>query len=151
MPGLIEQTENTHIGLFNTIEVPRLQMAQGAEIGSYNIIRGRGKVVMGRNAVIADYCSVLTTTRSAYGMMGEHCPPEFTDPTDADIYIMDDAYVGAYSTICPGVRIGEGAVIGAYSYIMKDVPPNTIIRFKPMKLQSEREWYHQYRKYERKD
>jgi len=150
MPGLIEQEDNTHIGLFNSIEVPRLLLAEGAEIGNYNIIKGNGKVVLGKNAVVSDYCSILTTIRSAYGMMGEHCPPEFTDPTDADIYIMDDAYVGAYSIICPGVRIGEGAVIGAYSYIMKDVPMNTIIRFKPKKLESEREWYHQYRRYERK-
>ena len=150
MPGLIEQEDNTHIGMFNSIEVPRLLLAEGAEIGNYNTIKGNCKVVLGKNAVISDYCSILTTTRSAYGMMGEHCPPEFTDPTDADIYIMDDAYVGAYSIICPGVRIGEGAVIGAYSYIMKDVPANTIIRFKPKKLESEREWYHQYRRYERK-
>ena len=150
MPGLIEQEDNTHIGLFNSIEVPRLLMAQGAEIGNYNTIKGNCKVVLGKNAVISDYCSILTTTRSAYGMMGEHCPQEFTDPTDADIYIMDDAYVGAYSIICPGVRIGEGAVIGAYSFIMKDVPSNTIIRFKSKRLESEREWYHQYRRYERK-
>ena len=149
MPGLIEQADNTHIGLFNSIEVPMLRMTEGAEIGNYNIIKGNGKVVLGRNAVIADYCSILTTTRSAYGMMGEHCPQEFTDPTDADIYIMDDAYVGAYSIICPGVRIGEGAVIGAYSFIMKDVAPNTIIRFKSKRLESERKWYH-HRSYEGK-
>jgi len=147
MPGLIERDERTHIGLFNLIEVPMLTMAQGAEIGNYNIIKGNGKVVMGENAVISDYCSILTTTRSAYGMMGEHCPQEFTDPTDADIYIMDDAYIGAYSIVCPGVRIGEGAVIGAYSYIMKDVPPNTIVRFKSKRLEVERRWYY-HRNYE---
>jgi len=140
--GTIEREDDTYIGPFNLIDDNlHLLMKRGSEIGNYNTIKGNGKVIMGQNAVISDYCSILTTVRSAYGMMGEHAPPKFTDPTDADIYIMDDAYIGAYSVICPGVRIGEGAVIGAYSYIMKDVPPNTIIRFKPKKLETERRWF----------
>lgn len=133
---------NAHIGIHNLINVRDLVMEDGAEIGNYNIIKGNGKVFMGKNSVISDYCSILTTVRSAYGMMGEHCPQEFVDMMDADVYIMDNAYIGAYSTICPGVRVGEWAVIGAYSYIMKDVPPRTIIRFKPRKIETERKLYY---------
>lgn len=59
MPGLIEQEDNTHIGLFNSIEVPRLLMAQGAEIGNYNTIKGNCKGGPGQERRHISYCSIM--------------------------------------------------------------------------------------------
>ncbi len=42
------------------------------------------------------------------------------------ITIKKNARVGAYSTILPGVTIGEGAIVGAGSVVVDDIPPNTI-------------------------
>jgi len=42
------------------------------------------------------------------------------------IKIKRNARIGAYSTILPGVTIGEGAIIGAGSVVTDDVPPHTI-------------------------
>jgi acetyltransferase-like isoleucine patch superfamily enzyme len=136
-----ERHVNSYIGEPNVIEVPLLRMDDGAEIGSFNIIRGMGRVFLGKNAVVSDHCSILTTMRSAYGMMNEHAEPEYSDITDADIYIGENAFVGAYSTICPGVRLMPGAVVGVGSYIMKDVGNDVMIRFKALRLESERIWY----------
>ena len=36
------------------------------------------------------------------------------------------ASIGANATILPGITIGENAMIGAGSVIVKDVPPNTV-------------------------
>lgn len=43
-----------------------------------------------------------------------------------DIVIEDDVWIGYGSTIMSGVRIGQGAVIGAKSVIAKDIPPYAI-------------------------
>ena len=42
------------------------------------------------------------------------------------ILIKKNARFGAYSTILPGVTIGEGAIVGAGSVVVDDIPPNTI-------------------------
>jgi len=36
------------------------------------------------------------------------------------------ASIGANATILPGITIGENAMIGAGSVVLKDVPPNTV-------------------------
>lgn len=40
--------------------------------------------------------------------------------------IEDGANIGANSTICPGIRIGAGSLIGAGSVVTKDVPPQEV-------------------------
>lgn len=40
-----------------------------------------------------------------------------------DIIIEEDCWIGMNVSVCPGVKIGEGSVIGAGSVITKDIPP----------------------------
>jgi acetyltransferase-like isoleucine patch superfamily enzyme len=51
-----------------------------------------------------------------------------------NIEIGNDVWIGAKSTIMSGVKIGDGAVIGAGSVIAKDVPPYTIWVGNPAKM-----------------
>ena len=41
--------------------------------------------------------------------------------------IGNDVWIGSHSVIFQGVNIGNGAVIGAFSTITKDVPPYTVV------------------------
>ena len=43
------------------------------------------------------------------------------------LIIGDGAWLGARSTIMPGITIGEGAVIGAGAVVTKDVPAHTLV------------------------
>jgi acetyltransferase-like isoleucine patch superfamily enzyme len=45
--------------------------------------------------------------------------------------------VGMESMIMPGVTIGDGAVIGACSTVLKDVPPYTVAMGSPAKVVKE--------------
>ncbi|WP_078864206.1 acyltransferase [Streptomyces sp. AcH 505] len=47
--------------------------------------------------------------------------------SSGDIEICDDAWIGFNSTILKGVRIGEGAIIGACSTVTRDVAPYTVV------------------------
>jgi acetyltransferase-like isoleucine patch superfamily enzyme len=44
------------------------------------------------------------------------------------------ARIGANSTILPGVEIGEGALIGAGSVVVKDVPPGAVVAGSPARV-----------------
>lgn len=51
-----------------------------------------------------------------------------------NIIIGDDVWIGAESTICSGVKIGQGAVIGAGSVVTKDIPPYAVACGVPAKI-----------------
>lgn len=45
----------------------------------------------------------------------------------------NDVWLGYRSVILAGVTIGDGAIVGAYSVVTKDVPPYTIVAGNPAK------------------
>ena len=47
--------------------------------------------------------------------------------------IGNDVFVGASSTIMPGVTVGDGAIIGAGSIVTQDVAPGTVVAGNPAK------------------
>lgn len=48
--------------------------------------------------------------------------------------IGNDVWIGANVTIAANVKIGDGAVIGANSYVNKDIPPYSIVYGTPAKM-----------------
>lgn len=44
-----------------------------------------------------------------------------------DIVIGNDVWVGYEAVIMPGVKIGDGAIVGTRAVVTKDVPPYTIV------------------------
>jgi putative colanic acid biosynthesis acetyltransferase WcaF len=50
------------------------------------------------------------------------------------IEIADHAWVGARAFIGPGVRIGEGAVVGATASVYRDVPEWTVVGGNPARV-----------------
>lgn len=114
-----------------------LVIKENASIGSFSNIRCDGKIVIGKNALIAQFCSFIG---------GQY---EFKKGTDVkigsqgfnngEIEIGDDAWIGTHVVILPGVTIGTGAVVGAGSIVTRDVPPYTIVAGNPAKIISKRE------------
>lgn len=51
-----------------------------------------------------------------------------------DIIIENDVWIGAKSVIMSGIKIHNGAVIGANSTVTKDVPPYAIVAGNPAKI-----------------
>ena len=50
-----------------------------------------------------------------------------------DTVIGNDVWIGYEAVIMPGVKIGDGAVIGTRALVTKDVPPYTIVGGVPAK------------------
>lgn len=51
-----------------------------------------------------------------------------------DVYIGDNAWIGAGCTILPGVHIGKNAVIGAGSVVTRDIPDNVLAVGNPCRV-----------------
>jgi len=50
------------------------------------------------------------------------------------IIIENGVMIGMNSTLMPGITVGEGAIIGAKSLVIKDVPPWTIVGGNPARV-----------------
>ena len=50
------------------------------------------------------------------------------------IFIEDNVWIGANCTICGGVRIGKGSVIGAGSVVIRDIPAGVVAAGVPCKV-----------------
>lgn len=104
---------------------------------------GRGEINVGK------YCSITSEVKAFLGMDHNmnnistypfgHRRTELTKLTgiirggryvsirETNINIGNDVWIGYGTTLFRGVTIGDGAVIGAYSTITKDVPPYAIV------------------------
>ncbi|MEW9701688.1 DapH/DapD/GlmU-related protein [Paenibacillus sp. SI8] len=82
-------------------------------------------------------CQLLYAELYEASMLGAKCRLLGTEanPISVGAY----SWLGAGVTVDPGVRIGEGAVVGAGSHVTADVPDYTIAAGKPAKLLRKRE------------
>lgn len=53
------------------------------------------------------------------------------------VHIGNDCWIGASVTICPGVRIGDGVVIGAGSVVTRDIPSGSFAAGVPCRVMRE--------------
>ena len=61
------------------------------------------------------------------GAWEENTPPHLSQlPHKGDTVIGNDVWIGRESVIMPGVKIGDGAIIAAYSVVSKDIPAYTV-------------------------
>ena len=51
-----------------------------------------------------------------------------------DTVVGNDVWIGLDATIMPGVKIGDGAIIGAKSVVTRDVEPYTVVAGNPAKV-----------------
>lgn len=52
-------------------------------------------------------------------------------PHKGDIVIGNDVWLGRECVIMPGVKIGDGAIVAAYSVVTKDVDPYSVVGGNP--------------------
>lgn len=66
------------------------------------------------------------------GAWAENTPPHLSQlPVKGDTVLGNDVWIGRESVIMPGVKIGDGAIVAAYSVVAKNVEPYTVVGGNP--------------------
>ena len=79
--------------------------------------------------------SVTTYPFHIFGSGWEKSAPALSElPLKGDTVVGNDVWFGQNVTVLPGVRIGDGAVIGANSVVGSDIPPYTVASGNPCRV-----------------
>jgi chloramphenicol O-acetyltransferase type B len=95
-----------------------------------------GHVTIGNYSSIGRGCEVLLDPRSVLGDESSHGAPTLARRGDAtlppaDVSIGSDVWIGRQAKILPGIAVGDGAVVGAWSVVTTDVAPFSIVAGNP--------------------
>lgn len=68
-----------------------------------------------------------------YGLTNPTVPLEYRRPKVGGVFLGKHALVYADVILCPGVRLGEGCGVGAFSVVKEDVPEGLLMAGNPLR------------------
>ncbi len=125
--------KGTHIYPGVRIWAPwNLECGDAVGVASGAILYNQGFITLGRRAVVSQGAHLCAGTH-------DHEQPGFPLVT-RPITVGAEAWLGAECFVMPGVVIGEGAVVGARSVVVKDTPAWMVCVGNPAKPVKPRVW-----------
>lgn len=91
-----------------------------------------GIVHIGDNVMMGPDCVIITSNHKFDRLDIPMC--EQGSEKDRPVYIGNDVWIGYRVTILPGVKIGNGCIIGAGAVVTKDVPDYAIVGGNPARI-----------------
>lgn len=108
-----------------------ISLGEGSVVNGECWLDGRMGLSVGNHVSISIGARLLTLGHDPQS-------PNFS-PLGAPIVVEDYAWIGAFATLLPGVRIGKGAVVGAGSVVTRDVAAYVIVAGSPARPVGERQ------------
>lgn len=90
-----------------------LKLGKNTDIGAFTYINAKYGVEIQEGVQIGSHCSIYSFST--------------IDNKQGKVIIKKNAKIGTHSVIMPGVIIGENAIIGAFSFVKKDVGNNMLV------------------------
>ena len=97
-----------------------LKLGYKTDIGAFTYINARNGVVIEDFVQIGSHCSLYSIST--------------IDNKEGQITLKKNCKIGSHSVVMPRVTIGENSIIGAFSFVNKDVPENVVATGVPIKI-----------------
>jgi acetyltransferase-like isoleucine patch superfamily enzyme len=121
----------TRLSNLTRVEHPQhLDIGDNVYIGHFNFIDASGGLSIGEGCQITNYVSVLThSSHVAIRLYGKR----YLDNHDHVGYVRKStaigrySFIGPHSVLMPGVQLGKGSLVSAYSFISSGIYPDFAI------------------------
>ena len=90
------------------------------DIGAFSYINALHGVQIESEVQIGSHCSIYSVST--------------IDNSSGQVVLKKGCKIGSHSTILPGVTIGENSIVGAHSFVNKDIPDNVLAIGVPAKV-----------------
>lgn len=97
-----------------------LKLGKCTDIGAFSYLNAEYGIELGDNVQIGSHTSLYSVST--------------IDSKKGKIEIGKNARIGSHSVVMPGVKIGENSVIGAFSFVNRDIPDNVMAFGVPAKV-----------------
>lgn len=126
-PNTIIISDNVYIG-HNTIlkgyHQNSMEIGEGTWIGQNCYFHSAGGIRIGKYVGIGPHVKIITSNHVDIGTTDV---PVIQSPLEFKAVSIDDgADIGIGSVILPGIKIGQGAIVGAGAVVTRDVEPFTV-------------------------
>ena len=100
--------------------VRNFQVGYKTDIGAFTYINAKYGVTIEDFVQIGSHCSIYSVST--------------IDEKTGPVLLKKNCRVGSHSVVMPGVTIGENAVVGAFSFVNRDIPANAVADGVPVKI-----------------
>lgn len=107
------------------------EVGNNVRIGENSYINASGGLIFGNNIQLGPKVFIWTTNHNYFSPKKL---PFDNIKIHKKIFINDNVWIGANTTLIPGITIGEGAVIAMGSVVTKDVPACAVVGGNPAKI-----------------
>lgn len=98
----------------------KLKLGYKTDIGAFTYINAKNGVIIEDYVQIGSHCSIYSIST--------------IDGKRGKITLKKNCKIGSHSVIMPGITIGENSVIGAFSFVNREIPDNVIAYGMPVKI-----------------
>ncbi len=116
------QIEHNKLTEYNwLVQYPEnLKLGKYTDIGAFTYINAKYGVIIEDYVQIGSHSSIYSVST--------------IDNKKGKVIIRRNVRIGSHSVIMPGVEIGENSIIGAFSFVNKSIPPNSLAYGIPVKV-----------------
>lgn len=110
-----------------------IEFGDRVSLAAFVHIWGKGGVTIGNRVMIGAHTAITSLTHDY------NESDMYSSLVEKPVIIGDDVWIGSNCVIVPGVRIGNGAVVGAGSVVTRNVESNAIVAggpARPIKLRT---------------
>ena len=98
----------------------KLKLGYKTDIGAFTYINAKNGVTIERHVQIGSHCAIYSIST--------------IDGKEGPVFLKKNCRIGSHSVVMPGVTVGENSVVGAFSFVNKDVPANAVAFGVPAKV-----------------
>ena len=98
----------------------KFELGYKTDIGAFTYINAKYGVIIEDFVQIGSHCSIYSIST--------------IDNKKGRITLKKNCKVGSHSVVMPGVTIGKNTVVGAFSFVNKDIPDNVVAGGVPAKV-----------------
>ena len=89
-----------------------LTLGYRTDIGAFTYINAMNGVILEDFVQIGSHCSIYSLST--------------IDTKEGPVILKKNSRIGTHSAVMPNVTVGENSIVGAFSYVTKDIPKNVV-------------------------